>query len=168
MTKRSIFIGLVCAVLLAVITYFNDMVMRGTFLVGNYLPVAVFGSLILFLLMVNPLLRKISKRLPLSGRELAMVIAMVLFTCYLPGRGLLHFFSTAIMLPHHHLRTKPSWQNEPAALIHSDVLNWQRMEQVLASDGAAPPLPPSTRSAASSTPFRPTGNHRFAQCLHRP
>ncbi len=140
MTKRSIFIGLVCAVLLAVITYFNDMVMRGTFLVGNYLPVAVFGSLILFLLAVNPLLRKLSRRLPLSGRELAVIIALVLFTCYLPGRGLLHFFSTAVMLPHHHLRTKPSWQNEPTALTHGDVLNWQRLEQALASEGAAPPL----------------------------
>ncbi len=70
MTKRSILIGLVCAVLLCVVTYFNDIVMRGTFLVGNFLPVSVFGSLILFLLMVNPLLGKLSKRLPLSGREL--------------------------------------------------------------------------------------------------
>ena len=53
MSKRSIVIGLLCAVALCVVTYFNDMVMKGTYLVGNYLPVAVFGSLILFLLMVR-------------------------------------------------------------------------------------------------------------------
>jgi len=153
MTRRAIVIGLACAVLLAVVTYFNDMVMKGTFLVGNYLPVAVFGSLILFLLMVNPLLRAVSGRLPLSGRELAMVIALVLFTCYLPGRGLLHFFSTAMMLPHHHLRTRPSWQNEPAALTHSDVLNWQRLELALAAGSADPAhlaLQQATRSALST------------------
>lgn len=140
MTKRSILIGLVCAVLLCVVTYFNDMVMKGTFLVGNYLPVAVFGSLVLFLLLVNPLLRKLSKRLPLSGRELAVVVALVLFTCYLPGRGLLHFFSTAIMLPHHHLRTKPSWQSEPAALTRGDVRDWRRMEAALENGDASPAL----------------------------
>jgi len=140
MTMRSIFIGILCAVLLCVVTYFNDMVMKGTFLVGNYLPVAVFGSLILFLLMVNPLLRRLSHRLALSARELAVIIALVLFACYLPGRGLLHFFSTAIMLPQHHLRTQPSWQTEPAALEYKDVLDWPRVDTRLAGVEGDPTL----------------------------
>ncbi|MBL7076180.1 MAG: hypothetical protein ISS31_01800 [Kiritimatiellae bacterium] len=150
MTKRSIFIGLLCAVLLSVITYFNDMVMKGTFLVGNYLPVAVFGTLILFLLLVNPLLRKLSRRLSFSGRELATIVALVLFACYLPGRGLLHFFSTSIMLPHHHLRTKPSWQNEPATIAHSDVMDWQKLEQILAGSETEPALSALQKAVESS------------------
>jgi len=156
MTKRSIFIGLICAVLLGVVTYFNDMVMKGTFLIGNYLPVAVFGTLILFLLLLNPLLARLSRRLPLSGRELATVVALVLFTCYLPGRGLLHFFSTAIMLPHHHLRTKPSWQNEPAALAHNDVLDWRKLEHAL-SDADPDRALAALQQATSSAPVEADG-----------
>ena len=152
MTKRSILIGLIGAVLLCVVTYFNDMVMRGTFLVGNYLPVAVFGTLVLFLLTVNPLLRKLSKRLPLSGRELAVVITLVLFACYLPGRGLLHFFTTSLMLPHHHLRTRPSWQSEPTALAYNDVLDWQRLADRMASREADPALVALQQAVQSPPP----------------
>lgn len=150
MTKRSILIGITCAILLAVVTYFNDMVMKGTFLVGNYLPVAVLGSLMLFLLMVNPLLRRIHRCLPLSGRELAAIVAIVLFTCYLPGRGLLHFFTTSMMMPHHHLRTKPSWQNEPATVTPADVRDWRKLEATLNEAGAAPPLSALQQAMQSS------------------
>ena len=62
MTKRSIILGLVCAMALGPITFMNDMVMTGTYLIGNYIPIAVFGSLLLFVLIVNPALKALRFR----------------------------------------------------------------------------------------------------------
>ncbi|MHC4506501.1 MAG: DUF6785 family protein, partial [Planctomycetota bacterium] len=56
MTRRAILIGLVLAVALCCITYFNQSVMRQTPLVGDYLPISVFGTLILVILLLNPLI----------------------------------------------------------------------------------------------------------------
>ncbi len=140
MTKRSIIIGIALAVLLASVTFFNDFVMRGTYLVGHFLPVAVFGTLVLFLLMLNPFLARISDRLALSGRELAVIVALVLFVCYLPGRGLMHFFTTALMLPHHFERTSPGWQSEMPTLQYRHVQDWQALLQELNREAEEPAL----------------------------
>lgn len=56
MSKRAIIIGIVFAAVLCSITYFNQAVMRQTALVGNYLPISVYGPLILVILLVNPLI----------------------------------------------------------------------------------------------------------------
>jgi len=123
MTKRAVLLGLVGAATICGITFFNDMVMRGTFLVGNFLPVSVFGSLILFLLLVNPCLGRLGRRMPLGGSELAVIMALTLFACFLPGRGLMHQFTTFLMLPSHHMRTIPGWQGEPTNLGLQDIVD---------------------------------------------
>ncbi|MHC5057610.1 MAG: DUF6785 family protein, partial [Planctomycetota bacterium] len=73
MTKRAVGIGLALAVTLGGVTYFNNSVMRQTWLVGNYLPISVYGSLILFLVIVNPLLGRIGDSWRLGSRELAVI-----------------------------------------------------------------------------------------------
>ena len=66
MTKRAVILGLLAAAVLANITFFNDMVTKSTYLIGNFLPLAVFGGLIFFVLLVNPLLARLSRRAALS------------------------------------------------------------------------------------------------------
>ncbi len=56
MSKRAIIIGIVFAAVLCSITYFNQAVMRQSALVCNYLPISVYGPLILVVLLVNPLI----------------------------------------------------------------------------------------------------------------
>jgi hypothetical protein len=72
MTIRAVILGLVIAAFICGVTFFNDMVMRGTFFVGNYMPISVYGGLLIFVLVLNPLLSKISKKLVLNGKELAV------------------------------------------------------------------------------------------------
>lgn len=134
MTKRAVLLGLVGAVTICGITFFNDMVMRGTFLVGNFLPVSVFGTLILFLLLVNPCLGRLGQRAPLRGSELAVIMALTLFACFLPGRGLMHQFTTFLMLPHHHMRTIPGWQGEPTNIGLQDIADVDALTRALTSD----------------------------------
>ena len=114
MSLRAIIVGFICVIGLCWFCFFNDFVMKQSFLVGNYMPISVFGGLILFLLTINPLLgwlgKGSSRRFAFSGKELAVVIAIVLAGCAVPGRGLMHYFATFLMLPHHYERTNTSWQ----------------------------------------------------------
>ncbi|MBM4038747.1 MAG: hypothetical protein FJ290_09550 [Planctomycetes bacterium] len=110
MRPVAIIIGLLSAAAVCSFAFFNDFIMRQTFLVGNYMPISVYGGLLLFLLFVNPLLLRASKRLALTGRELAVIIALTLAACYVPGRGLMHYFGTFLMLPHKYERTTPGWK----------------------------------------------------------
>jgi len=110
MRARAVVIGLLSAAAVCSFAFFNDFIMRQTFLVGNYMPISVYGGLLLFLLVVNPLLLMASKRLALTGRDLAVIIALTLAACYVPGRGLMHYFCTFLMLPHKYARTTPGWK----------------------------------------------------------
>ena len=61
MTVRAVLLGLAGAAAVCALTYMNDFILRQTFLVGNYMPISVYGGLLLFLLVVNPV--------PPSGRR---------------------------------------------------------------------------------------------------
>ena len=50
MTIRSLLLGVLGAVSVCSVTYFNDWVLRQTHFVGNNMPLAIYGSLVLFVL----------------------------------------------------------------------------------------------------------------------
>jgi len=112
MTKRSIVMGLLGAAFICAATYFNDAVMRQTMLIGNSLPVAVYGGLVLFLLLVNPVLRRTGLLRPFSGKELAVALALTLAAAAIPGSGLMRTFTSTLMLPHHFARTEAGWRDQ--------------------------------------------------------
>jgi hypothetical protein len=111
-TKRAVIIGVVFAVVLCSITYFNQSVMRQTALVGNYFPVSVYGTLILVVLLLNPALARLRTGCRLEGRELAVILALVLAACGVAESGFLKTFTNVAMLPHHYRRTNPGWDRE--------------------------------------------------------
>ena len=86
--------------------------MRQTLLIGNYMPHSVYGGLILFLLLVNPLLAYAKKRWAFTGPELAVVVALTLAACAIPGAGFMRYFTNAVMLPQHKARSRPGWLAE--------------------------------------------------------
>ena len=131
MTIRSVILGLLAAVVICGVTFFNDMVMKGTSLIGNFVPIAVFGGLLIFVLLVNPALGLIHKRLRLKGREVAVAAAIALFACYIPGRGLMHYFTNFLMLPHQYARNAPAWQGGPARVERGDVRDWPAFAEKL-------------------------------------
>ncbi len=57
MTIRAIIIGFIGVILISSLTFFNDAIMHHTYLIGNNMPIAVYGTLILMLLIINPLLK---------------------------------------------------------------------------------------------------------------
>lgn len=122
MSLRAIVLGILGAILICSVTYFNDALMGQTMLIGNSLPLAVFGGLILFLLLINPLLRRLRPGLELRGRELAVAMAMILAACAIPGSGLMRSFTTTLMLPHHFERTEPGWSEQRIVQRAPDIM----------------------------------------------
>ncbi|MBN2451993.1 MAG: hypothetical protein JXR77_16520 [Lentisphaeria bacterium] len=114
MSRRSVILALLAVAFVCGFGFFNDFVLRQTYMVGTFMPMPVYGGLILFLLLVNPLLRLLGRRWPLSGQELAFVVAVVLFACFIPGRGLMHHGTGTLMLPHHYAKTDTTWKETSA------------------------------------------------------
>ncbi len=127
MTLRAIFIGLVGVVLINSLTYFNDNILRQTYMVGNHMPLIIYGSLLVFLVLFNPLLARLGRGLMLNGRELVVILAMVLCASTFPGSGMMRTMTGIQMLPHHYNKSEVGWQRH-------NILEYTP-EQMLADPG---------------------------------
>jgi len=107
-TWRAVLAGLIGGAFICSFSYFNDAVMHQTMLVGSNMPISVYGGLILFVLLLNPLL----KRWAFSAGELAVALALVSVMCCIPSAGLLETFTATLMTPWHWERSSPGWRAE--------------------------------------------------------
>ena len=122
MTVRAIILGLLGVVALCRFNYINDNILNQTYLVGNNLPVAVYGVLILAVVVANPLLARLNRRWVLGGRELALILSIVLASCCIPASGLLRTFTTSLMLPHHFNHLNPGWGERKVIALAPDQM----------------------------------------------
>jgi len=133
MTRRSILLGFAGVLFVCGLSFFNDRVLRSTNMVGNHMPVSVYGLLIVFVLAINPLLR----RRAFSGREIAVVLALVLASCVVPGSGLLRTFTDSLIQPHRYAKTEPGWaQLSPPAIRAEDVRDFGALRALVRAEGA--------------------------------
>lgn len=141
MTFRAVCTGLLLALGISLFTYFNDHIIRQTYIIGNHLPVAVFGPLIFLLILVNPLMRRLGIQRTISGREIAVIAALGLFVCGWPGSGFFRTFSAAVSQPVNMERTNPSWKathvmsytpSVSARIGRGHVNDWQALTEKLA------------------------------------
>ena len=114
MTRRAVILGFLGGTLIAGFGYLNDWIFRLNHIVGNHFPISVFGGLVVFSLGLNPLLRRFLPRAALSSREIAVVVALMLVGCAIPGSGLMREFTQVMALPAHFERTSPSWRRTEA------------------------------------------------------
>jgi len=102
-------IGFIGALLIAGLGYIHDEVMGLGRLVGNFLPVGVFGLVVVMALAVNPLLFVLRRRWRLRPAELAVGVALMLVACTIPG-GLMHLFVPTLALPAQLNEEMPGWR----------------------------------------------------------
>jgi len=110
MTIRAVLLGLLGAMLVAVVAYLNDHVWVLNSFIGYHLPIFVFGSLVVAALVVNPLLFLVNRRWRLAPRELAVVVTMMLVSCSIPSYGFLGMFTKSQAMPTNAYRTREGWQ----------------------------------------------------------
>ena len=109
MTLRAVIFGIMLGLVIAAVTYFNDNVVRQTFLIGNLLPIGVFGVLAL-LLMANLAVRRLGPLWPIRPSELAVITAIALAVCGWPGSGFFRTFTTNLAMPSQLIKVNSSWQ----------------------------------------------------------
>lgn len=123
MTIRSVILGLLGAAFVCSYTYFNDWIMRQTMFVGNFMPISVYGVLVLGLALIYPLWRRFTRRGGLKRSELAVILVLTLVSCAIPGSNLLRLFTPALIMPHRYERTEPGWkQQEVMKLVPEGML----------------------------------------------
>ncbi len=136
MSFKAIFVGFLLAAFISGFTYFNDAVMRNTFLIGNFFPIGVFGPALLLLLAVNPLLRACNRNWSLRPAEFAVAIALGLAACGWPGSNFYRTAVTISAMPPHLERTHTAWQSQNVMsyvpggsplLAQGQVSDWQRL-----------------------------------------
>ncbi|MDX9981975.1 MAG: hypothetical protein RBU25_18280, partial [Lentisphaeria bacterium] len=110
MSIRGVILGLLGAAVVSGVCYFNDEVIRQGMLVPHLMPVVVYGSLVLFLLLLNPLLRRLRPGWVFTRGELAVVVCLVLIACSIASWGLVQFMPTSTMMPNYFNKVNPGWQ----------------------------------------------------------
>lgn len=115
MTIRAVTLGLLVAVLVASVAFLNDWILRLFRLIGNHVPTSVYGLLVLFVLIGNPLLGRLRAQWAFSRRELAVMLSLALVGCGIGSIGLLRNFPNAITVP---------------LQINEQDLSWQRTELI--------------------------------------
>lgn len=110
MTFRAVCLGLLGAVFIAAFGYLNDHILLLTHLVGNHLPISVFGVLILLVIAVNPLLARLGGRWKLAPSELAVAVALMLAGCSIPGSSLMRSHMQVLAMPIQMNQARPGWR----------------------------------------------------------
>ena len=110
MSLRAVILGLLLGTGIAATTYFNDLVIKQTPLIGNMFPISVFGVVVILLFILNPLLRGLGPHWPLRPGEIAILTAMGLAVCGWPGSSFFRSFVTTLAMPSHLVKTNTSWQ----------------------------------------------------------
>jgi hypothetical protein len=139
-TFRSVFCGLLLGLFIASFAYFNDQVVQNTFLIGNFLPVGVFGMVLLLMLLVNPILASLRASWALRGGEIAIITAMGLAACAWPGANFFRVSTGVTAMPNHLINFNSSWQANnlmsyvPGAsdeLAQGHVTDWKHFAALL-------------------------------------
>ncbi|NLG14325.1 MAG: hypothetical protein GX561_09000 [Lentisphaerae bacterium] len=116
MTLRAFIVGLLTIIFIGAFCFFNDAVLYQNLLIGFHMPMSLFGMLIPLVILVNPCLVLLYKHTrirlfrPFSGKELCLIFALVLPTCAIPYCSFMRLLPRAAMLPHHYVKTTPSWK----------------------------------------------------------
>ena len=134
MTLRSLTLGLLLAILVASLTYFNDFVIHQTMLIGTHVPVAVFGVLLIGVLGVGPAWGRLTGgRGRLRPGEVAVVVALGLAACAWPGSGFWRYTAGIAAMPSHLQQTELTWQSR-------DVLSYVPPDGALLEGGERTPI----------------------------
>ncbi len=153
MSLRAIILGLLLAACIGAGGYLNDWIMHLTPLVGNHLPIGVFGLVLLVVLVANPLVGLVHRSLRLNVAELAVILALALAACAIPGSGLMRTFVPTLAMPARYNAEYPGWRAQqvlsyvPPQLLPAGGEDDDRVLGPLTAGGLGRPHHPAALSA---------------------
>jgi hypothetical protein len=112
MTRRALIMGIVAAIVFSAAGRYITAYTPTPAIVRGHLPIGVFGLLICFAIVVNPVLGRIRSTWRLRGSELALIMALMLGAATVVDAGLMRCFLNVCVYPMHAERTTPGWRKE--------------------------------------------------------
>jgi hypothetical protein len=110
MTRRALIIGIIGAVVFAAGGRYVNFYVPGPNLVRGHLPISVFGLIILFVMVINPLLGRIKASWRFKAAETAIIMALMLAVSAIIDAGLMRNFPRMCLIGVNAERTTPSMQ----------------------------------------------------------
>ncbi len=96
-TWRSVLTGLLGVALICGLTPYNDFAVANTYMVGNFLPIALVLILLVIVLVLNASLLRWKPSAAFREAELAVITAMMLAACSLPSSGLMRYLPALLV-----------------------------------------------------------------------
>lgn len=109
-TPRAVIIGLALSAAFSFIIPYVDVYLSDTFLGAQHLPPGAVFVLFFLLVVVNPLLRLINRRWPLTRVELLLIYCLLLFSTLVPGHGSENVFIPVVTTPFYYADPANKWQ----------------------------------------------------------
>jgi hypothetical protein len=106
---RRVVLSLLLAVIFGYIIPIIAVNLSNTFLGAAHLPPGAIAALLLLLLVVNPLLGVVSRRLRLSRNEVLTVYITCMFSTLVPGHGGENFFVGTLIGPFYYATRENGW-----------------------------------------------------------
>lgn len=122
-TPRAILTGFFLIILLSIVTPYTDLVMQGTLIAYNSLPVGVVFLFFVLIVGVNTGLYAIRPSLAFNRNELLLIICMMLICAVIPACGLTTWLITITPAPFYFATPENRW----AALFHKYIPQWFRV-----------------------------------------
>jgi len=110
MTFRAVLIGVIGAIIFAAGGRYANAYVPRVQMVRGHLPITVFGSLIFFVMAVNPLIGWVRKSWKFKPSEIALILALFLGVCAIIDAGLMRYFPGVCVYPLQTERTRLGWQ----------------------------------------------------------
>lgn len=108
-TRRVVILSILLAVLFGYIIPYIDVYFSDTYLGAAHLPPGAIGALLILLLVVNPLLKVLSRQLTFRRNELLTIYSTCLFSCLVPGHGSENFFVPTLVAPFYFASPENKW-----------------------------------------------------------
>ena len=106
---RVVVICLALAFVLGYLLPVIDFKLLNTFLGGTHLPPGAIGALLILVLLVNPLVRAISKKLAFTRNESLTVYISCLFSSLVPGHGAENLIVPVLIAPFYYATRENKW-----------------------------------------------------------
>ena len=109
LTVRSVLFALLGIFLMSGLAGIHDSSCHQPLMIGNHLPGGALTYMVFVGLIWNGLAGRVSKRLALAPKELAVVLCATLVACFPPTSGLFRYFQRIVLLPWYYLPNSPEW-----------------------------------------------------------
>ena len=106
---RVVFICIALAFLLGYLMPIIDFKVFNTFLGATHLPPGAIGALLILVLLVNPLVRTLSKKLAFTRNEALTVYISCLFSSLVPGHGAENLIVPVLIAPFYYATRENKW-----------------------------------------------------------